>query len=236
MVLWSLGRSPHGFAYGAVTLYGGPFQATSATVGRLPGARSPSPGTHQPLISPRLSRGELVWAFPLSVAPTQGIPCWFLFLPLLRCFRSGGSRPVLPLPRGERFPGRRGLFAPGGRSHSAIPGSTATCAYPGLIAACHGLPRRPSQAIHRAASVPQARGRGAEPRIRPVPPGAPCQGSWMSPSRAYLSMALTTAPSGDKHKYCTPGRGRSRPPHGTSPRSRAASGRRSQTSPRGQDW
>ena len=84
--------SPRGLAYGAITLYGGAFQPTSATAGR---ARPRRP-SHQPHISPRLSRGDLVWAFPLSVAPTQGIPCWFLFLPLLRCFRSGGSRPVLP--------------------------------------------------------------------------------------------------------------------------------------------
>ena len=89
------GRGLRGFAYGAVTLYGGAFQLTSAAAGGPPGLEA-QPGTHQPLISPRSSRGELVWAAPLSVAPTQGIPYWFLFLPLLRCFRSGGSHSVLP--------------------------------------------------------------------------------------------------------------------------------------------
>ena len=51
----------------------------------------------------------MVWALPLSVAPTQGIPWWFLLLPLLRCFRSGGSRPVLPSPtRRDGFPDATG--------------------------------------------------------------------------------------------------------------------------------
>ncbi|MDK2794813.1 MAG: hypothetical protein PWQ58_12 [Archaeoglobaceae archaeon] len=39
---------------------------------------------------------------------------------------------------------RRGRIA-----HSGIPGSKAPCASPGLFAAWHALPRRPSQAIHR---------------------------------------------------------------------------------------
>ena len=45
---------------------------------------------HLPLVSQR----DSVWTFPVSLAATRGIPCWFLFLPLLRCFRSGGSRSV----------------------------------------------------------------------------------------------------------------------------------------------
>jgi len=43
------------------------------------------------------------------------------------------------------------LFGPSGKLHSGIPGSKPACGYPGLIAACHALPRRPSRAIHRAA-------------------------------------------------------------------------------------
>ena len=54
-------------------------------------------GALQPHIPPDSSPGGSVWALPLSVAPTQGIPFWFLLLPLLRCFRWGGSRSVLPL-------------------------------------------------------------------------------------------------------------------------------------------
>ena len=42
------GGGPHGLAYGAITLYGGAFQPTSATAGRPPGARSPSRGPVNP--------------------------------------------------------------------------------------------------------------------------------------------------------------------------------------------
>ena len=50
---------------------------------------TPGPSPH---ISMRLSPMDSVWAPPLSLAGTQGIPYWFLLLPLLGCFRSGGSR------------------------------------------------------------------------------------------------------------------------------------------------
>ena len=92
-----LGRDPSGFAYGAFTLYGGAFQPTSATGGRSPGLEA-QPRTPQHHIPADLSPAGLVWAIPLSVAPTQGIPFWFLFLPLPRCFRSGGSRSGLRPP------------------------------------------------------------------------------------------------------------------------------------------
>ena len=103
--------------------------------------------------SPSAFAGGSVWALPLSVAPTQGIPCWFLFLPLLRCFRSGGSLSVLMASRIHHFPECRRLLTRGGYRHSEIPGSKAACASPGRIAACHVLPRRPSRAIHQAASA-----------------------------------------------------------------------------------
>ena len=93
------GEGPSGFAYGAITLYGGAFQPTSATGGRPPGLEA-QPGARQPHIPTDSSPVGLVWATPLSVAPTQGIPFWFLFLPLLRCFRSGGSRSVPRPPEG----------------------------------------------------------------------------------------------------------------------------------------
>jgi hypothetical protein len=47
------------------------------------------------LHSPCVSAWSSVWTFPFSLAATGGIPIWFLFLPLLRCFRSGGSRSFL---------------------------------------------------------------------------------------------------------------------------------------------
>ena len=87
------GGSPGGLAYGAFTLFGGAFQLTSATTGRLPGARSPSRGPATPHL-PLLIVGGFGLACPPFGRPYSGDPVWFLFLPLLRCFRSGGSRPL----------------------------------------------------------------------------------------------------------------------------------------------
>ncbi len=84
---------------------------------------------------PQVSLWDSVWTFPVSLAANQGIPYWFLFLPLLRCFRSGGSRShegSTTIPKNHDR-----------KSHSGIPGSTAACAYPGLF---RGLPR-PSSAL-----------------------------------------------------------------------------------------
>ena len=52
---------------------------------------------------PRFSAWDSVWTVPVSLAATMGIPFWFLFLPLLRCFRSGGSRSVKehPAPKSQ---------------------------------------------------------------------------------------------------------------------------------------
>jgi hypothetical protein len=80
---------------------------------------------------PHISVRDSVWTVPISLAATKGIPCWFLFLPLLRCFRSGGSRSIKEHHlRGEK-------------SHSGILGSKAACAYPRRY---RGLPR-PSSAL-----------------------------------------------------------------------------------------
>ena len=56
--------------------------------------------------------------------------CCFLFLPLLRCFSSGGSPPH------SRMTG----LQPAGLPHSDIQGSTLICSYPWLFAACHVPP------------------------------------------------------------------------------------------------
>ena len=53
-----------------------------------------------------------------------------------------------PLPAGSARISPKAY--PGRRSHSGIPGSTPARGYPGLIAACHALRRRPSRAIHQA--------------------------------------------------------------------------------------
>ncbi len=145
------GAGPPGLAYGAVTLYGGAFQPTSATRSRPAGARGPSRGAVTPHPSAVIPRRIGLGSPPFG-RPYSGDRCCFLFLPLLRCFRSGGSHSVLPGKPG--FPSATGSFARGRRPHSGIPGSTAACAYPGHIAACRALRRRPSRAIHRAASVP----------------------------------------------------------------------------------
>ena len=60
-----------------------------------------------------------------------GYHCCFLFLRVLRCFSSPGLPPHL------RMTG----LQPDGLSHSEIRGSTAICASPRLIAACHVLHR-----------------------------------------------------------------------------------------------
>jgi hypothetical protein len=82
---------------------------------------------------PQVSLRDSVWTVPASLAATKGIPCWFLFLPLLRCFRSGGSRSVK-----EHW-----LRRVSEKSHSGILGSKAACAYPRRY---RGLPR-PSSAL-----------------------------------------------------------------------------------------
>ncbi len=97
------GAGPPGLAYGAVTLYGGAFQPTSATRSRPAGARGPSRGAVTPHPSAVIPRRIGLGSPPFG-RPYSGDRCCFLFLPLLRCFRSGGSHPVLPL-RVSRAPG-----------------------------------------------------------------------------------------------------------------------------------
>ena len=41
--------------------------------------------------NPAVSLNTTVYALPLSIASTQGIDCFFLLLPVLRCFSSRGS-------------------------------------------------------------------------------------------------------------------------------------------------
>ncbi len=68
--------------------------------------------------------------------------CCFLFLPLLRCFSSGGSPPR----------SRMAHLQCAGLPHSDIQGSKLICSYPWLFAACHVLlrlrePRHPPHAL-----------------------------------------------------------------------------------------
>ena len=73
--------------------------------------------------------------------------CFFLFLRLLRCFRSPGC-----LLHGYLFTMRYPGIAPGEFPHSDICGSTVVCTYPQLFAACRVLrrllvPRHPPYAL-----------------------------------------------------------------------------------------
>ena len=73
---------------------------------RLPrrgGGRAPTT-PHLPQVIPR---GFGLGSPPFG-RPYSGDPYWFLLLPLLRCFRSGGSHSVLPPPRGGGFPSATG--------------------------------------------------------------------------------------------------------------------------------
>ena len=103
------GEGPPGFAYGAITLYGGAFQPTSATPGRPPGpearprSRNPtSPPTHRrrvwfglpPFRSPLL-RGSLLVSLP---PPTKMFPF--------------GGFPTGTPPKG--FPAAEGCSPPAG--------------------------------------------------------------------------------------------------------------------------
>ena len=74
-----------GFAYGAVTLSGGPFQAASAT------KSSSVPSALQPRAR-RNARGLGCSPFARRYS---GSHCCFPFLRLLRCFSSAGSPPAL---------------------------------------------------------------------------------------------------------------------------------------------
>jgi hypothetical protein len=69
------------FRYGAITLYGPPFQGSSRRVTRH---KKKSCNT----TSPSHCWRDSVCRAPLSVALTCGIPYGFLFLPVLRCFNS----------------------------------------------------------------------------------------------------------------------------------------------------
>ena len=84
--------SPPGYAYGTVTLYGVAFQPTSASPVRE--TVGPTTPHTRKLIACGFSLGS-----PPFGRPYSGDPYWFLFLPLLRCFRWEGSRSVTRAPR-----------------------------------------------------------------------------------------------------------------------------------------
>ena len=118
--------------YGPVTLCGLTFQTVPV---RGADAHERSYNTGCAVTQP-------VWALPLSLATTQGIDNFFLFLGVLRCFSS---------PRSLQLTLVYGL-QPYGLPHSEISGSRPVCGSPELIAAYHVLhrhrkPRHPPFAL-----------------------------------------------------------------------------------------
>ncbi len=98
----------------------------------------------QPHIPPKFPWKVRFGLFPFRSPLLRESRYWFLFLPLLRCFSSGGSRSHMGAPQ-------TALAVCDKRSHSGIHGSTPACGYPWLIAACHALPQRSSLVIHQTA-------------------------------------------------------------------------------------
>jgi hypothetical protein len=94
---------------------------------------------HGAVLQPPWARPR-VWPLPLSLATTCGITTCFLFLRLLRCFSSAGSRLLSSRLQREGLP------------HSDICGSKVVCTSPQLFAAYHVLrrlrePRHPPYAL-----------------------------------------------------------------------------------------
>ena len=120
---------PHSaFEYGTLTLYGVPFQKLPLTSCNL-----------MAVLQPQRARSP-VWPLPRSLATTNGITTCFLFLCLLRCFSSAGSRLLSSRLQRERLP------------HSDTDGSKVVCTSPSLFAAYHVLrrlrePRHPPCAL-----------------------------------------------------------------------------------------
>ncbi len=148
-------RGPRGgFANGAVTLCGGPFQALALAPLR------PWPGPATPRGRPR---GLGSSAFARRYLRNH---CCLLFLRLLRCFTSPGLAPAALF---DSCGG--GILPDAGLPHSETPGSKAACASPGTIAACRVLPRLPpprhparARTAWTPGKSPGGRGRRRRPR------------------------------------------------------------------------
>ena len=106
---------------------------------------SPLPCNTAVLQPPACVATRRVWAPPRSLAATGGIIGLFSFPPGTKMFQFPG----LALPHKAEVP----VLQTGGLSHSEIRGSTVTCTYPRLVAACHVLrrlrePRHPPCALN----------------------------------------------------------------------------------------
>ena len=123
---------------------------------------SPLPCNTAVLQPPACVATRRVWAPPRSLAATGGIIGLFSFPPGTKMFQFPG----LALPHKAEVP----VLQTGGLSHSEIRGSTVTCTYPRLVAACHVLrrlrePRHPPCALNyflAVAACPGSEGRAAK--------------------------------------------------------------------------
>ena len=111
---------------------------------------SPLPCNTAVLQPPACVATRRVWAPPRSLAATGGIIGLFSFPPGTKMFQFPG----LALPHPAEVP----VLQTGGLSHSEIRGSTVTCTYPRLVAACHVLrrlrePRHPPCALNHFLAV-----------------------------------------------------------------------------------
>ena len=148
MVLRDTSGSRIAFAYGAVTLSGGPFQAASTSEPicnslpdsqvQLVGPTTPRLQRLRPITQPRF--GLLRFRSPLLTECS-------LFLEVLRCFSSLGVLDTVYV-----FNRASQGITPGGFPHSDISGSTLARNSPKHFAACHVLrrllaPRHPPRAL-----------------------------------------------------------------------------------------
>lgn len=120
------------FAYAAIMLYGSPFQGTSAPPFGCNRANTTSPihcctGFSLPYTAFARCYSQHPKNPCEQRSAKQKLRCWFLFLPVLRCFNS-----------------RR---VPSFRTYSGTLGSKTACVSPRIIAACHALRRQLSLVI-----------------------------------------------------------------------------------------
>ena len=130
------------FAYGAVTLCGGPFQVASArpTVGNCARVlQHPDIDSHNPVLKTAVTLQQHGLGSSLFARRYSGNRGFFLFLGVLRCF----SSPGWPLATYGFSGGYCGMTR-SGFPHSEIHGSTPACGYPWLIAARCVLHRLPA--------------------------------------------------------------------------------------------
>ena len=115
-------RPPDIFAHRPVTVCGGPFQGLALNV-RTATTRSYNPAE---------AGTPAVWALPRSLATTGGI---------IDLFSLPAGTKMFQFPAFASAIRRMTVLLTAGLSHSETRGSTAICASPRLIAACHVLPR-----------------------------------------------------------------------------------------------